>query len=58
MGVHHLKNYINLLQNEMDKVYFLTTKYKVWQVKEIVIVQVIVYMFIYTLPDKSLRNRL
>ena len=42
MVAHLPKNYRNLLQNKKDIVYILNTKYKVWQKKEILIVQVIV----------------
>ena len=36
------KNQLGLLWNEMDLVYIVNTKYKVWQVKEFLIVQVFV----------------
>ena len=44
MDAFLLKNYLKLLQNEMDVVYIPNTKYKVWQVKEILFVQLIVYI--------------
>ena len=42
MVLHLHKNCLNLLQNEKVNRYILNTKYKVWQIKEIPIVQVIV----------------
>ena len=44
MVVLHLKNYLTLLKNDMDIVYFANTKYNIWQIKEILIVHVIVYI--------------
>ena len=42
MVVPYQTNCLSLFENEMDIVNILNTKYKVWQLKEIPIVQLIV----------------
>ena len=55
--IHLLRNYLNSSQNEMDTVYILNKKNEVQQIKEILIVQIIVFIKIKKLLDKSLRKR-
>ena len=44
MVVILLKNYLGLLLNVMEIFRFLSTKYQVWGVKEILITQLIVFI--------------
>ena len=44
MDCYLFKNFLNSLQNEMDLVYILNTKYEARQENEVLIVQVVVYI--------------